>query len=547
MKDVIYISGHRNPDTDSICSAISYAELKNRTGNILAIPIRLGELSRETEFILKYFDVKVPELVETVKSQIADLNIDKVAPISPEISLKMAWSIMKQNNVKSLPVTDGDDKLIGLASLSNITSCYMDIWDNNIITKSNTTLDNILDTLSGKLTFSADDQPKFKGKIVVAAMTPDNAKEIIDEGDIVICGDRNDAQKIILQKKASLMIITGEHPVDEEIIKEAGNVNCSIITTPYDTFTVTRLIPQSVPVSYVMTHDNLISFRTDDFLDDVRNVMLQTRFRSYPVVDEHNKVVGRISRYQLISQNKKKVILVDHNEKSQSVHGLEDADIVEILDHHRIADIQTGKPIYFRNEPVGCTATIVGSIFFEHGLRPSKKVAGLLCAAIISDTLLFKSPTATNTDKIILKRLASIADIDVEAFAKEMFKAGTSLKGRSLEDIFNTDFKTFALEQLKIGVAQVNTMDIEGFEPMREGMLKLMEEKSEKENYDLVILMLTDIIKGGSEMLVAGERKELVTAAFNVQLKDNSVYVPGVLSRKKQVIPPLTSAITAAH
>ncbi|MDF2881797.1 MAG: inorganic pyrophosphatase, partial [Clostridiaceae bacterium] len=365
MKDVIYISGHRNPDTDSICSAISYAELKNRTGNILAIPIRLGELSRETEFILKYFDVKVPELVETVKSQIADLNIDKVAPISPEISLKMAWSIMKQNNVKSLPVTDGDDKLIGLASLSNITSCYMDIWDNNIITKSNTTLDNILDTLSGKLTFSADDQPKFKGKIVVAAMTPDNAKEIIDEGDIVICGDRNDAQKIILQKKASLMIITGEHPVDEEIIKEAGNVNCSIITTPYDTFTVTRLIPQSVPVSYVMTHDNLISFRTDDFLDDVRNVMLQTRFRSYPVVDEHNKVVGRISRYQLISQNKKKVILVDHNEKSQSVHGLEDADIVEILDHHRIADIQTGKPIYFRNEPVGCTATIVGSIFFE--------------------------------------------------------------------------------------------------------------------------------------------------------------------------------------
>ncbi|MDF2884079.1 MAG: manganese-dependent inorganic pyrophosphatase, partial [Clostridiaceae bacterium] len=211
------------------------------------------------------------------------------------------------------------------------------------------------------------------------------------------------------------------------------------------------------------------------------------------------------------------------------------------------ADIQTGKPIYFRNEPVGCTATIVGSIFFEHGLRPSKKVAGLLCAAIISDTLLFKSPTATNTDKIILKRLASIADIDVEAFAKEMFKAGTSLKGRSLEDIFNTDFKTFALEQLKIGVAQVNTMDIEGFEPMREGMLKLMEEKSEKENYDLVILMLTDIIKGGSEMLVAGERKELVTAAFNVQLKDNSVYVPGVLSRKKQVIPPLTSAITAAH
>ncbi len=543
MKDVVYISGHKNPDTDSICSAISYAEFKNRTGDVQAIPIRLGELSRETQFILKYFDVPVPELIETVKSQIIDLNIDKVAPISPEISLKMAWSIMKENNVKSLPVTDDGDKLIGLASLSNITSCYMDIWDNNIITKSHTTLDNILDTLAGKLIYSADDNPKLKGKIVVAAMTPDNAKEIIEEGDIVICGDRKDSQKIILQKKASLMIVTGEHPVDEEIIKEASKVKCSIITTPYDTFTVTRLIPQSVPISYVMTHDNLISFRTDDFVDDVRNVMLQTRFRSYPVVDEHNKVVGRISRYHLISQNKKKVILVDHNERSQSVNGLEDADIIEILDHHRIADIQTGKPIYFRNEPVGCTATIVGSIFFEHGLRPSKKIAGLLCAAIISDTLLFKSPTSTNTDKIIVKRLANIANIDVEAFAKEMFKEGTSLKGRSLEDIFNTDFKTFALEQLKVGVAQVNTMDIEGFEPMREGMLKLMEEKSQKENYDLLILMLTDIIKGGSEMLTAGERKDLVSKAFNIQLKDNSVYVPGVLSRKKQVIPPLNSAI----
>ncbi|QAT39975.1 putative manganese-dependent inorganic diphosphatase [Clostridium sp. JN-9] len=543
MKDVVYISGHKNPDTDSICSAISYAEFKNRTGDVQAIPIRLGELSRETQFILKYFDVPVPELIETVKSQIIDLNIDKVAPISPEISLKMAWSIMKENNVKSLPVTDDGDKLIGLASLSNITSCYMDIWDNNIITKSHTTLDNILDTLAGKLIYSADDNPKLKGKIVVAAMTPDNAKEIIEEGDIVICGDRKDSQKLILQKKASLMIVTGEHPVDEEIIKEAAKVKCSIITTPYDTFTVTRLIPQSVPISYVMTHDNLISFRTDDFVDDVRNVMLQTRFRSYPVVDEHNKVVGRISRYHLISQNKKKVILVDHNERSQSVNGLEDADIIEILDHHRIADIQTGKPIYFRNEPVGCTATIVGSIFFEHGLRPSKKIAGLLCAAIISDTLLFKSPTSTNTDKMIVKRLANIANIDVEAFAKEMFKEGTSLKGRSLEDIFNTDFKTFALEQLKVGVAQVNTMDIEGFEPMREGMLKLMEEKSQKENYDLLILMLTDIIKGGSEMLTAGERKDLVSKAFNIQLTNNSVYVPGVLSRKKQVIPPLNSAI----
>lgn len=544
MRDVIYITGHKNPDTDSICASIAYAELKNKIGNVPAIPIRLGEINRETKFVLDYFEVETPHLLETVKTQVSDLRIDTTSPVSPDISIKMAWSIMKKYNNKTLPIVDDEDRLIGLASTSQITSSYMDIWDTNILSKSNTNLDNILDTLSAKCIYVSSNK-KFTGKIVVAAMHPSSCTDFIEEGDIVICGDRSDSQEKIIELKASLMIITGGHTVSDEILEKAKENNCSIITTPYDTFSASRLITQSIPVSYMMTRNNLISFRTDDFIDEIKDIMLQTRYRSYPVVDIDNKVVGSISRYHLISPNKKKIILVDHNEKAQSVNGLEDAEILEIIDHHRLADIQTGLPIYFRNETVGSTSTIIASIFFENGIRPSKRAAGLLCAAIISDTLLFRSPTSTNTDKIMLKRLSEIANIDIDSFANEMFKAGTSLKGRSAEEILNQDLKLFTLHDMKIGVAQFTTMDTESFNPLKTEMIALMEDKAKENNFSLLILMLTDIVNGGSYMLAVGEEKELIARAFNVRLVDNVAYVPDVISRKKQVIPPLTAAINS--
>ena len=542
MKDVLYVTGHRNPDSDSICAAVAYAEFKNRTGNTPAKPIRLGEVSRETQFILDYFNVERPELVETVKAQVADLNIDKVATISQDISLKMAWNIMKKNSLKTLPVVDGEEKLIGIASLSNLTSSYMDVWDNNILFKSNTKIENIIETLSAKVIYVPVKDPVFPGKIVISAMQPTSAEEIIENGDIAICGDREDAQHIALDCKASLLIITGNHPVSDTIINKAKEVGCALISTPYDSFTASRLITQSIPVSFVMSTDKLLSFSTEDFVDDIKDIMLETRYRSYPVVDKNGRVVGSVSRFHLISQNAKKIILVDHNEKTQSVHGIEDAEVLEIIDHHRIADIQTGNPIYFRNEPVGSTSTIVASIFFENGIRPSRKIAGLLCGAIISDTLLFKSPTSTMVDKIVLKRLAEIANIDVEKFAQEMFKAGTSLKGRTVDEIFHQDFKMFTINDRKMGVAQVNTMDIDGFSPMKDEMIALMERKASENNIDLIVLLLTDILKGGSQFLVIGNEKEIFTRAFGVKLEDNSVYIPGILSRKKQVIPPLTAA-----
>lgn len=545
MKDIIYITGHKNPDTDSICSAIAYAEFKNKTGNELALPVRLGEINRETSFILNYFNVEIPQLIETVKAQVSDLNIDITAPVSPEISLKMAWNIMKKNKSKTLPVVDENDKLIGVATLSNLTSTYMDVWDNDILSKSKTKLNNIMDTLSAKEIYIHDSAQELMGKIVTAAMQPASTEEIIEAGDVVICGDREDTQAAIIKCNASLMIITGGHSVSDEILNMAKSSCCSIITTPYDSFTASRLINQSIPISYVMTREKLISFKAEDFVEEIRDRMLQTRYRSYPVVDSNNRVIGTISRYHLISQNKKKVILVDHNEKTQSVPGLEDAEVLEIIDHHRIADIQTGSPIYFRNEPVGSTSTIVASIYFENGIRPSKKIAGILSAAIISDTLLFRSPTSTNVDEIMLNRLAEIANIDIDEFAQEMFKAGTSLKGKTAEEIFHEDFKTFTLDNYSVGIAQTTTMDIESFVEIKSEIKNLMDKKAKNEKYDLLVLMVTDILNEGSELLAAGKAKEVVSKAFNVQLEEDSAYLPGIVSRKKQVIPPISDALAS--
>lgn len=543
MNDMLYITGHKNPDSDSICAAIAYAEYKNRTGDTPALPIRLGELSRETKFILDYFGVEEPALKVTMKAQISDLTIDNIAPISPDVSLKMAWSLMKKNNVKTLSVVDEDGKLIGLASVSNLINTYMDIWDNNILSKANTKIENILDTLSAKAIYLHNEDPSFPGKIVVVAMQPSSAEEHIEKGDIVICGDRHDSQTTIVESGAALMIVSGNHALDEDIIEAARKNGCSIISTPFDSFTTARLIVQSIPISYVMSTSDIISFKNSDYVEDIKDIMLKTRYRSYPVVDDENRVIGGISRYHLISQTKKKLILVDHNEKNQTIDGLEDAEIKEIIDHHRVAAVQTGSPIYFRNEPVGSTSTIVASIYFENGIRPSKKIAGILGAAIISDTLLFRSPTTTNTDKIILKRLTEISGMDPEEFATKMFKAGTSLEGKTSKEIFNQDFKPFTIGKYKVGVSQVGTMDIEGFEPMKEDMFELMNKKAEEENYNILLLLLTDILKGGSQLLVVGNEKELVAKTFNVTLENNCAYAPGVLSRKKQVIPPLTKTI----
>ena len=545
MKDIIYVTGHKNPDSDSICSAYAYAELKNKTGNLPAVPVRLGNVNRETQYILDYFGVEAPQLLKTVKLKVEDLEFDKITPVSPEISLKMAWNIMSNKNIKTLPVADENDHLLGVLAISNLTSCYMDIWDNRILAKSNTSFENIVDTLSAKEIYVNEGTKSFPGKIVVSAMKPESMKDHIEEGDIAIVGDREEVQSALLDLNISLMIVTGSHTPTAEIIEKAKEANISVISTPHDSFTTSRLIIQSIPVGYVMIKDKLVTFSTEDLVDDVKPVMVETRFRSYPVIDSDGKVIGTMSRYHLISNYRKKIIQMDHNERGQSVDGLEDADILEIIDHHRVADIQTSGPLYFRSEPIGSTSTIVGKCFFERGIRPSKQAAGLLCGAIISDTLLFRSPTCTPEDKQICLRLAEIAGINVEEFAKEMFKAGTSLKGKTVEEIFNQDFKPFTIGETKVGIAQVNTMDIEGFMPLKNDMLKYMDTKANEAGLDMTLLLLTDILNEGSQILVAGNQPEIAEKAFNVTLNESTAFLDGVLSRKKQVVPPITSAINS--
>ncbi|MCL2323409.1 MAG: putative manganese-dependent inorganic diphosphatase, partial [Oscillospiraceae bacterium] len=500
MKDTIYIIGHKNPDTDSICAAIAYSEFKNKIGNN-AIPARLGALNRETSFVLDYFNVQMPILISNVNPQISDLLIDDTFPISPDASIKSVWNIMKKNSLRSLPVVDEDNKLMGIISTSQIVNNTLDIWDTGVLYKGGTTIDNILDAVSGHIVNKAYENFTPIGKVIMATMKEETLNENIEDNDIIICGDDEKIQNIIASSCASLMIVTSKKDVSSEIIETANKNNVLIIATPFDAFTVARLIPQSIPIGYIMTSEDLVYFEQNDYIEDVKEEMLKTRYRSYPVVNAASEVIGSISRFHLITGNKKKVILVDHNEHTQAVEGLQNAEVLEIIDHHRIADIQTGLPVYFRNEPVGSTSTIVSSIFFENGIRPSKKIAGILSAAIISDTLLFKSPTATNTDKINLKRLASIANLDVEDFASKMFKAGTSLSNKTIEEIFKGDCKDFTLSSKKIGVSQFITLDTDGFKPLKEEMLYYMEKICASENYTLLILLLTDFVVGGSYIL----------------------------------------------
>lgn len=542
MKDTIYIVGHRNPDTDSICSAIAYAELKKKLGHN-ATASRLGEINKETDYILNYFNIQVPEYLETVKTQVSDLNIDRVIPVSPGVSIKTAWTLMKKNNVKTLPVADDYERLLGIATLSDITSKYMDTLENNIISASKTPLRNIIETLNCKILCGTQENFKTSGNVVVAAMSPEQMKPYINNGDIVILGNRSDAQLIAIEQGANCLIITGGYELENEILEMAEKSGCVIMSTPYDTFATARLINQSIPIRHVMSTENLITFNIDDFIDEIKDKMLQTRYRSYPVVDDTNKIIGFISRYHLISQKKKKIILMDHNEKVQSVNGIDEAEVLEIIDHHRIADVQTGRPIYFRNEPVGSTSTIVANMYFENGIRPTKSIAGILCAAILSDTLIFKSPTCTYIDIMTSERLSEIAEINSEEFALAMFKAGSSLQDKTSEELFYQDFKEFSLGKYKIGISQVSTVGTENIHEIKDTMLDFMKTINKNKNYNLIMIMLTDVLKEGSELLFVGEEKELIAKAFNVQPGESSVYLPGVVSRKKQVVPPLSAAV----
>lgn len=545
MKDIVFVSGHKNPDSDSICSAIAYADYLFRIGRYNAVPVRLGEINKETEYILKRFHTEIPVLLKTVKQTVEDLEYDKVTVFSKELTLKTAWSLMKQQNLKSAPVLDDHSQLLGLLSTSNIIEGYMDQWDSLILKEANTPIENVIDTLDASILYLDKQLKTIKGEIHIAAMTGEEASKRVHENDVVIVGgDRDEAIERLMNKKISLVILTGSLTISKELLQQCMDAHISVISTPFNTFMASQQIIQAVPVEYVMQKGGLTTFSTDDTVDYVKEVMSETRYRSYPVIDFMGRIVGSISRYQVLNGMKKKVIQVDHNERSQAIDGIEEAEILEIIDHHRVADIQTIGPVLFRAEPVGCTATIVAKCYKEAGIDIPQDMAGLMLGAIISDTLLFKSPTCTPTDTKMAKELAKIAGVDIQEFGMSMFKAGTSLVGKTVEEIFNQDYKKFTFGDLSAGVAQVNTMDIEGFAPYKKDMLDYMDQVAKDNHMEFTMLLLTDVINATSEVLVAGPRKDYVETAFHVELVDQQASLPGVISRKKQVVPVITEVLT---
>ena len=541
-KDKIWVTGHKNPDSDSICSAIAYAEYKKKIGYNV-IPARLGEISRETAFILNYFHVPIPQLLSTVKTQVSDLDIDPAVPITADSTILKAWAKMKLNNVKTLPIVDDENRLHGLVTLSNIANKYFDAIETNVIGKINTTLQHFAATINGKLLTGSSDGFPEAGKVIIIAMQTKEINSFVEEGDIVIVGNRKDAQLAAIDLNASVLIITGNFEIEAEIIEKAEEKKIIVISCMQDTYTTSKMISQSICVNTVMTTEKLVLFNLDDFVDDIKNKMLQTRYRSYPVIDDNNVIQGFISRYHLISSRKKKVILVDHNEKSQSVDGIEEAEILEIIDHHRFGDIQTTYPISAILEPVGSTATIIANIFFENAMRPSKPIAGILCAAIISDTMNFKSPTTVYKDKMTAEKLADISGINIEKFAVEMIKESSSIYGKTAKEIFYEDFKEFQLSEYKFAISQLKTMDIDCINEIHDEMLQCMHQVRDKNHYDLVMLVITDILREGSEIIVIGSETSLLEKAYDIEIIDNKAFLPGVVSRKKQIIPVLSNII----
>ncbi|WBW50408.1 putative manganese-dependent inorganic diphosphatase [Peptoniphilus equinus] len=547
MNDKLYVTGHKNPDTDSICAALAYAELKRRKTGREVEAIRLGEVNRETQFVLDYFKVDPPRLKDSIKAQVRDLDMDKAYCVSENVSLYKALALTQENGVNSLAVVDREENLIGIVSLSNITRAYMDVWDDAILGRSGTTFENILEVLAGSFVYGPQTLHMPTGHLVIYAMHTTSVEDKISKGDIVIIGDRTDAQLDAIKRGVGLIIITGGFGVTQEVLDRAKEADIPIISTNYNSFMAARLLPQAVPVSHVMTDDNLITFNLNDTVDDVKKIMAMSRFRAYPVLDARGKVVGSIGRYHLISGHRKEIILVDHNEKNQSIDDLDTAVIREIIDHHRVANIATDEPVYFRNEPVGSTSTIVAEMYYEAGIMPGKAMAGLLSAAIISDTLLFRSPTATDTDRLMLQRLSKITGLDPETFAMAMFKEGTKLDNKSVDDLVSGDVKKFVVEGKQLRVCQIFSMDLDNLTAIETELKDKMEEVRSRNNEATFVMMLTDIFKEASELIVVGDYIEAIRDGFGISGEGDTFTVPGLLSRKKQLIPVITSAVTKAE
>ena len=543
-KKKVWVIGHKNPDTDSICAAIAYANLKNQTDGNRYEAKRAGELNEETKYVLDTFGVKSPGLITDVGAQVKDIEIRKTPGVSGKISLKRAWEMMKEQNVVTLPVTDKENNLEGLIITGDIATSYMDVYDNSILSRAKTQYQNIVDTLDGTMLCGNEHAYFMKGKVVVGSANPETMEQFLEDDDLVIMGNRYDAQICALESNASCIVIAGSPQVPKTIVKMAEEKHCVLITTDYDTYTAARLINQSMPIKFFMRREQLVTFETEEYIDEVREIMSKEKHRDFPVLDEDGKYIGMISRRNLLNMKKKQLILVDHNEKTQAVDGIGGADILEIIDHHRIGSLETMSPVFFRNQPLGCTATIIYQMYQEQKVAIDKKVAGLLCSAILSDTLMYRSPTCTPLDKAVAEELAQIADINIEEHAKAMFQAGSDFGSKTPEEIFYQDFKTFSQDGVEFGVGQLSAMTQEELEQVRDKLLPYLRDVLVERKIEMVFVMLTNIIEETTYLICAGEKADdLVEKAYHVHKEGDYHVLKGVVSRKKQLIPMFMSAM----
>lgn len=540
----VWVIGHRNPDTDSICAAIAYADLQNHLSETKYEPKRAGNPNEETKYVLRKFKVKMPAYVDDVRTQVKDIAFRRTIGVNSNISLKRAWELMTTSKVVTLPITDENNELLGLIVNGDIAESYMDVLDTRILAEARTPYKNMIETLNGTILVGNEHGRYIRGKVIVAADSLPMAEESMEKDDLVILGDRESMQKCALKHNASCLIICGGTQVSKQILSEAQDKECVIISTPYDPFTVSRLIMQSMPIKQFMRTKNLKKFDIEDYVDDVREVMSKARHRDFPILDHDGYYIGMISRRNLLNMQKKRIVLVDHNERQQAVHGIDNADILGIIDHHKIGSLETPVPVMFRNQPVGCTSTIIYQMYQENGVKITKPIAGLLCSAIISDTLLFRSPTCTELDKQAAGQLAEIAGIDMEKHANEMFRAGSNFHSKTTEEICYQDFKTFTTGEIQFGVSQISAMSREELDEVKERVLPYQSTIMEERKLDMVFIMLTDILNESTELICMGKgADEAVEKAFYKQKINDGFRLRGVVSRKKQLIPELLDAM----
>lgn len=541
----VLVIGHKNPDTDSICSAIAYAYLKEKVTGKKHVPRCCGEINAETAYVLDRFGVPVPDYIEYVGTQVKDIDIREMPGVDRSMSLKRAWMKMRESHVVTLCITDSEGHLDGLITISDIAKTAMEMADSSILSTAATPYENIIDTLDANL-IVGDITGKCctKGKVLIAAANPDLMENYIEEGDLVILGNRYESQLCAIEMGASCLVVCEGAKVSLTIKKLAEEHHCIIIQTKHDAFTVARLINLSMPIGYFMTAENLITFRTDDFIDSIREVMAKRRNRDFPILDHKGIYRGTISRRNLMEMRRKQVILVDHNEPGQAVDGVEEADILEIIDHHRIGGMYTFQPVYFRNEPLGCTATIIYMLFKEQQVEIPKQIAGLLSAAILSDTLAFHSPTCTFLDKSAAEDLFKIAELDREELTTAMFTAGTHLTERTPEEIFYQDYKKFKIGEITMGVGQINAMNADGLKGIEERLKPYMLNAIKKGDVRMLFFMMTDISTESSRVIYVGDGAgEVMQEAFTVKVADNVCEIPRLVSRKKQLIPGISAAL----